>query len=222
MKNLETVSRRGALKIGGVAGLSAGLAAGLATPTAAWAKDGDKYKIADLMAPTNFTDRPLGNVDAKVTIIEYASPTCPHCASFHNTIWPDLKEQYVDTDKIQFILRPFARNGLDAAVFLVAMCATDDLYHPILEEYFRTIDIWARSDTPREAIFEVAKQAGFTQEQFDECLGDKEKVGVLNELRNQAGNDFDLQATPTFYINGKQLSGVLPMETLSKEIDPLL
>lgn len=222
MKNLETVSRRGALKIGGVASLAAGVAAGLVAPTAAWAKDGDKYKIADLMAPANFTDRPMGNPDSKVTVIEYASPTCPHCASFHNTVWPDLKAQYVDTNKIQFILRPLARNGLDAAVFLVAMCATDDLYNPLLEEYFRTFDVWTRSNTPRDAIFNVAKQAGFTQEQFDECLADKEKVGVLNDLSLQAGSDFGLQSTPTFYINGKQFSGVVPMEILSKTIDPLL
>lgn len=219
MSHTDKISRRSALKVAGAASLFAGygLSAG-----SALAKDGDKHKIADLMAPTNFTDRPLGNPDAKVTVIEYASPTCPHCASFHNTIWPELKEQYVDTDKIQFILRPFARNGLDAAVFLVAMCASDDLFHPILEEYFRTIDVWARSETPRDAIFQVAKQAGFTQAQFDECLKDTQKVSVLSDLRNQASDDFDLSATPTFYINGKQLSGVLPMETLKDEIDPLL
>src|SRR5690606_14865637 len=101
---------------------------------------------------------------------EYASPTCPHCATFSNNVLPDFVAAYVDTGKVKLIVRPFVRNVLDAAVFMLAEASGPTNYHNVLSTYFRTQPTWAASQTPRDAILEIAKQLGFTQETFDAAL----------------------------------------------------
>lgn len=188
----------------------------------AFAADGDMHNVDDLMSPTGIVDRPEGEVDAPVTMIEYASPTCPHCARFHNDVYPEFKELYVETGKVQFILRPFVRNVLDAVVFMLAEAAGEDAYHSVIETYFRTQSAWASSAAPRDAILEVALQLGFTEESFEAALTNQELFQGMEAAREQVIEQFDLTGTPTFYINGKQLSGEKSVEQLAAEIDPLL
>lgn len=166
-------------------------------------------------------DRPMGGVNADVTIVEYVSPTCPHCAAFHATVLPQIKETYIDTGKIRFIQRPFRRNVLDLAVFMVAESAGEQ-YNEVLGAYFDTQTQWAASENPRQAIFEVAKQFGFTQERFEEILTDADLLAALEETREQALNEFGLQGTPTFYINGDRFEGNYTYEALSAEIEDRL
>lgn len=163
-------------------------------------------------------DRPMGGVNADVTIVEYVSPTCPHCAAFHATVLPQIKETYIDTGKIRFIQRPFRRNVLDLAVFMVAE-SSGEQYNEVLGAYFDTQTQWAASENPRQAIFEVAKQFGFTQERFEEILTDADLLAALEETREQALNEFGLQGTPTFYINGDRFEGNYTYEALSAEIE---
>ncbi|HUV31926.1 MAG TPA: DsbA family protein, partial [Devosiaceae bacterium] len=179
------------------------------------------HSINALMAPEGLVDRPLGPADAAVTVIEYASPTCPHCATFHVDTYPALKEQYVDTGKIQFILRPFIRNVPDAAVFMLAECS-DESYHDLIAAYFERQDEWASSNAMRDAIYAIAQDFGFTEETFAACLDDQDLYATIEAERTQAIEQFDLEATPTFYINGKQVSGALPIDAMAAEIDPLL
>ncbi|MDP1731564.1 MAG: DsbA family protein [Devosia sp.] len=188
---------------------------------AAQAQEGTTKDVAKL-ANVALPDRVLGSADAKVTVIEYASPTCPHCATFHNNVYPQFKTDYIDTGKVKFILRPFVRNVLDAVVFMLAEAAGEDQHHAVIETYFRTQDQWATSDTPRNAILEIAKQLGFTEQTFDAALTNQELFAAMETMRQQALDEFNLEGTPTFYINGKQLTGDKTLEQLKAEIDPLL
>ncbi|MBI4045933.1 MAG: DsbA family protein, partial [Devosia nanyangense] len=174
---------------------------------AAQAADGEMFDQAKLLAPNGLPDKVLGPADAKVTVIEYASPTCPHCAVFSNDTLPEFMKQYVDTGKVRYILRPFVRNVLDAVVFLLAEAAGEDQYHNVVSTYFKTQDTWATSDKPRDAILVIAKQLGFTDESFEAALTNQDLFKGMETLREQALDEFKLEGTPTFYINGKKLSG---------------
>ncbi|ODT70549.1 MAG: hypothetical protein ABS75_11765 [Pelagibacterium sp. SCN 63-23] len=185
--------------------------------------EGDVIDEARLMAPAGgLTDHVLGNADAPVTVIEYASPTCPHCATFHNTVYEPFKAEYVDTGKVQFIVRPFARNALDAAIFMLAEAAGPENYHDVIATFFKTQNEWGMSETPRDALYAIALQLGFTEESFNAALTNQEVLAGIEAQKNQALDDFGLTGTPTFYVNGKTLSGGKTLEQLAAEIDPLV
>ena len=193
---------------------------GVATASAA---EGDTIDVAKLMEPAGgVAEHVQGSETAPVTVIEYASPTCPHCAAFSNDVLPAFIEAYVDTGKVKFITRPFVRNVLDAAVFMLAEAAGPTNYHNVLSTYFKTQNTWATSQTPRDAILEIAKQLGFTQETFDAALTNQELFTGMEALREQALDEFGLSGTPTFYVNGKTLTGDKTLEQLAAEIDPLV
>jgi len=184
---------------------------------------GAQFDMAKLMTlPEGITDHPLGPADAPVQMIEYLSPTCPHCAAFHADVYPQLKAEYVDSGKLQFIPRPFVRNVLDAVVFLLAEAAGEARYHDVIDTFFKTQAQWAASDTPNDAMLKVAEQLGFTKETYDAALTNQELFTGLEAVRDQALKDFQLQGTPTFYINGKMITGEASLEALKAEIDPLL
>ncbi len=182
-----------------------------------------QFDAAKLLAPAGgVADHPVGNKDAKVTVIEYLSPTCPHCKTFHETVYPQLKAEYIDTDKIQFIPRPFVRNVLDAVVFMLAEAAGAEKYHEVVDTFFRTQNDWVTSQTPADAMFAIAQQLGFTKETYDAALTNQALFSGLETMRDQATREFQLQGTPTFYVNGKMLTGEASLEALKAEIDPLL
>jgi protein-disulfide isomerase len=193
---------------------------GVATANAA---EGDMIDVAKLMAPAGgHVDHAQGSDTAPVTVIEYASPTCPHCAAFSNDVLPSFIEAYVDTGKVKLITRPFVRNVLDAAVFMLAEAAGPTNYHNVISTFFKTQTTWAASQTPRDAILEISKQLGFTQETFDAALTNQALFTAMEAVREQALNEFGLAGTPTFYVNGKTLSGDKSLEQLAAEIDPLV
>jgi protein-disulfide isomerase len=188
---------------------------------AAQAQEGTT-KDVNALANVAIPDKVLGSADAKVTVIEYASPTCPHCAAFANDVYPAFKTEYIDSGKVKFILRPFIRNLQDAVIFLLAEAAGEAKYHQVIETYFKTQATWGMAEKPRAALLEVAKQLGFTEETFDAALANQELFDAMKKMQEQATNEFKLEGTPTFYINGKQLTGDKSLEELKAEIDPLL
>lgn len=211
-------TRRDTLILG--AAVSALSLCGVAGASAA---EGDMIDQAKLMAVAgDYVDHVQGSETAPVTVIEYASPTCPHCAAFATNVKPDFIKAYVDTGKVRFITRPFVRNVLDAAVFMLADASGTTNYNNVLDTYFKTQTTWAASEAPRDAILEIAKQLGFTQETFDAALTNQALFTGMEAVREQALNDFKLQGTPTFYVNGKTLSGDKSLEQLAAEIDPLV
>jgi protein-disulfide isomerase len=185
------------------------------------AQEGTTKDVAAL-ANVALPDKPIGSESAPVTVIEYASPTCPHCAAFHNNVYPAFKTEYIDTGKVKFVLRPFVRNTLDAVVFMLAEAGGEAQYHAIIETYFRTQGEWGISSRPRDALLSIAKQIGFTDETFDNALKDTELFAKMETMREQALNEFALDGTPTFYVNGKQLTGDKTIEQMREAIDPLV
>lgn len=213
------ITRRDALFLGAAAS-----AASLYGLSPALGANGDVYDVALLMKPDGLADRAiLGAKDAPVTVIEYAAPTCPHCAAFQEQTYPAFKREYIEMGKVRYILRPFILNVLDAVVFMLAYSTKDDAsFHNVIETYFAQQAKWARSKTPRDAILTIALQLGFTEESFNKALTNKELFTGIQKLREQALKDFDLTGTPTFYINGKMLTGDQSIEQMAAAIDPLL
>jgi protein-disulfide isomerase len=175
----------------------------------------------ELMAKGALDDIPMGSETAPVTIVEYASMTCPHCAAFEAMVFPKLKEKYIDTGKVRFILREFPLDGLAAAAFMLARCAGPDKYYPMVETLFAQQAKWAVRN-PIEPLMAIAKQAGFTQQTFEACINDKDQLTKMQQVRDRAAQSFKVKATPTFFINGELHEGGLSMEELDKLIEPYL
>jgi protein-disulfide isomerase len=164
--------------------------------------------VSELMKGGPLPDIPLGNKDAPNIVIEYASMTCPHCAHFQNDVYPDFKKKYIDTGKVRFIFREFPLDGLAVAASMLARCAGPDRFYPMIHGLFETQKTWAvPGEDGKEKLGLIAKQAGFSQEAFDKCLADKKLFDKIVEERRRANEDFGVDSTPTFFINGKRLAG---------------
>ena len=201
---------------------AAGLAAGaLALPSAALAQMTDSVSVADLMAEGALPDVWLGSKDAPITIIEYASMTCSHCAHFHEATYPTLKSKYIDTGKVRFTIREFPFDPIAVAGFMVARCAGDKR-EAMIGLLFSQQKNWAFTDKPLQGLTGLVKQAGMCQEKFDACLQDKALYTKVNEVFEKASKVFKVDSTPTFFINGKKVSGAMSPEELDKQLEPLL
>lgn len=163
----------------------------------------------------------LGSDKAPVTIIEYASMTCPHCAHFSETTFPELKKRYIDTGKVRYTLRTFPLDQLAAAGFMIALCGGKDKYMPIVETLFAKQDQWIVKD-PVPPLEEIAKQFGFTDDQFKACLANQKMLDDIQAVRDHAVQKLGVNSTPTFFVNGKKLIGDLSIDQMAKEIDPYL
>jgi protein-disulfide isomerase len=179
---------------------------------------GADVPMAELMAPPPLGDESLGSATAPVTIIEYASMTCPHCAHFHETTFPGLKKKYIDTGKVRFIFREFPLDQLAAAGAMLARCAGKDKYFPMIDTLFSQQKEWV-VQKPLEPMFNIAKQAGFTQQSFDECLANQQMLTGLQEGQKRA-TQLGVNSTPTFFINGKIVRGGMSPEELDKQLAP--
>ncbi|MGL4727300.1 MAG: DsbA family protein [Bosea sp. (in: a-proteobacteria)] len=178
--------------------------------------------VADLAVAGPLGDMPIGAADAKVTLIEYASLTCGHCARFHKDTWPALKAKYVDTGKMRYILREFPLDPLATAGFMVARCAPEGKYHPVVDLLFQQQQNWAFVDKPLASLINTLRQAGFTQETVEACLKRDEIYAGVNEVKNRGAEKLGVSSTPTFFINGQKHSGALSLQEFEKIIDPLL
>ena len=176
----------------------------------------------ELAVPSPLGDVELGNKDAKVTIIEYASMTCSHCATFHEKTFPVLKSKWIDTGKVRFILREFPLDPLATAGFMLARCAGNDKYYPVVDLLFSQQKNWAFSNKPVEALLSLVKQAGFSQESFEACLKNQQIYDAVNAVRDRAAQKLGVNSTPTFFINGQVQRGALTVEELDKILTPLV
>jgi protein-disulfide isomerase len=178
----------------------------------------------ELMAPTTLPDMAIGDAKAPVTVIEYASMTCPHCAHFQETTYPDIKKKYIDTGKVRYIFREFPLDNLAAAVFMLARCNADtnsEKYFAFVDTMFRQQGTWA-VEKPLDPLLAISKQAGFTKETFDACLSNQKVLDGIEQMRQRAVDKFKVNSTPSFFINGKLYTGALSIEDMSKAIDPLI
>jgi protein-disulfide isomerase len=179
---------------------------------------------AELMQPNPLGEMTLGADNAPVTIIEYASMTCPHCAHFSNTTFPALKKDYIDTGKVRFIFREFPLDPLAAAGFMLARCAGKDdknKYFAMVETLFQQQNTWVVQKA-LEPLKAIARQAGLSEQQFNDCLSNQKLVEGLEAVRTRASEKLGVKSTPTFFINGEKREGDLPMEDLAKAMEPYL
>lgn len=180
-------------------------------------------------APANETaagalaEMALGDRDAEITVIEYASVTCPHCAAFHENVFPDLKKNYIDTGKVRFVFREFPTSPaqLSVAGSMLARCAADkggmDAYFLVLDALFKTQRTWIYGETRNELI-KIASQAGMDEAAFDACVTRQELVDLINENVQTGADKYEVNSTPSFVIN-EQLRHFSNYDDFSKALD---
>ena len=176
---------------------------------------------ADILPATEdiLADRVLGKADAPVTLIEYASLTCPHCANFAKETLPTIKKEYVDTGKVKLIYRDYPLDGVALRAAMMARCAPKDRYYGLIETLFRTQESWARASDPVAALQRLGAVAGLSKESFDACLANKEIFDGIVSMRGKAEQEFKVNSTPSFVINGTKMIGDLSVAEFRKALD---
>jgi protein-disulfide isomerase len=183
-----------------------------------------KASDAELQKPSPLGDMVLGQANAPVTIVEYASMTCPHCAHFAETTFPELKKRYIDTGKVRYMLREFPLDQLAAAGFMLARCAAKNdpqKYYTMIDTLFKQQDTWV-VQKPIPPLMAISKQAGLSEKDFNECLANQPMLDKIEATRKTATDKLGVNSTPTFFINGEKYSGDVSIEELSKKIDTYL
>ena len=227
------MNRRSLLLSGGAAVVAAGAYAGLNSltggrapslsqtllPNAAQAQTGD-----DAVDTSRVMDLVLGDPDAEVTIIEFASYTCPHCANFHANVWPTLKAEYIDTGKVRFEYREvyFDAYGLWAA--LVARCGGEMRYFGISDMLYDEQSQWARGadgNAVADNLRRIGRRAGMSDDELNQCLTDRELATAMMQVYQEGMTEYGIQGTPSFVINGTTYSN-MSMDEFRAILDPLL
>jgi protein-disulfide isomerase len=196
------------------------LAGALVLGRAALAQDAT-VNVADLLAPGPLEEKVLGPADAPVSVVEYASMSCPHCAHFDMTAFDDFKLKYIDSGKVRYVFREYPLNAPAFAVAMLARCAPADQFFDIVHTFFRTQDKWLYGSDVKAGILDVGGQFGITDQSFDACLKNQALLDAIKAVQDR-GSAFGVHATPTFFINGKKYEGALSLEDLDKAIEPLL
>ena len=209
---LNTTSRRAFLELAAAAGVAAtGVTPALAQNVA----------LKDLLAEQALPDVWEGQANAPVTIIEYASMTCGHCAHFHETTYPILKSKYIDTGKVRFTLREFPLNPPAVAGFMLARCSGDKR-NAMISLLFAQLNNWAADNNILQNLSKLVRQTGMSEEAFNACLSDRDLYAKVTQVYDTAAKKYGVNATPTFFINGERVSGAMSVEELDRKLAPLL
>lgn len=180
-----------------------------------------KVDVAKLMEPSALPEKWIGNEDAPITIVEYASMTCGHCGTFHRNTLPALKEKYIDTGKARLILREFPFDPRAEAGFMLARCA-DDKYFAMADVLFKQQDAWVSVENARAALLQIARLAGFSQESFEACLTNQKLLEDVRAVKDRGAKEFGVDSTPTFFINGNKYAGAMSIGEFSAILDGML
>ncbi len=185
------------------------LAVAAATPAAA------------IDAEAALEERTIGDPAAPVTMIEYASLTCPHCASFHNDTYEAFKARYIDPGKVRLIYRDFPLDGVALRAAMMARCTIEQRYFGLLQVLYKSQNNWAGAEDPVVELAKFGRLAGIDQAAFDACMASEELVDGVLRVRQQAAAD-GVRSTPTFVIGDKIYPGSRSLEELAEIIEPLL
>jgi len=172
----------------------------------------------ELMAAGPLGDRVLGKATAPVTVIEYVSLTCPHCANFQKTLFPRVKKEFIDTGKVRYIVREFPIGHMSGAAAIVNRCAPEDKYFFLLNQFLTRQPEWVSQEVRPDALYAVAKSSGMTRETFDKCLSNQTIIDGLTEVK-QRGRQFGVIGTPTFFINGRKAQGEVTFDEIKAMIE---
>src|SRR5689334_7697370 len=179
---------------------------------------------ADVAKPMSLPDMALGPADAPVTITEFASMTCPHCAAFNDAVFPKIKAAYIDTGKIRYVFREFPLDIKAAAASMLSRCiAKDDAakYFAVTDLLCRSQSDWVTKNTT-EALARIGKQAGLSQQQVEDCLKDQSLLDKIVADQKYASEVLKVNSTPTFFLNGEKIKGETSFEEFDKRIKALL
>jgi protein-disulfide isomerase len=212
VKSAEETAREGAMPHP-FADPAAGTAGGrqvIETPT-----------LADVLQPGPLPEIVVGRPDAPVTIVEYASLTCPHCAKFHKEVYPEFKREYLDTGKVRLILREFPIGKTSGMATITMRCVKPEKQLALISKYFEQQDKWVSQDVRLDPIFEVAKQVGMTRAEFDACRQNQSIIEALKAIKER-GRKLGIIGTPNFFIQEKRIKSTLTMADIRAHVDPLL
>ena len=172
-------------------------------------------------ATADASDMTLGDPNAKVKIVEYASVTCSHCADFNNQVFPEFKAKYIDTGKVRYTFHEFLTppEAVAAAGYLTARCAGKDKYFGVIDSLFHAQQEMFTSGDMRGGLLRVAQSAGMTEEQFNKCVADEDALKALNDRVEKAARDQKISSTPTFVVNGEKVKeGAMTMAELDAAV----
>jgi protein-disulfide isomerase len=179
---------------------------------------------SDVAKPVSLPDMALGPADASVTITEYASMTCPHCAAFNEAVFPKIKSAYIDSGKVRYVFREFPLDIKAAAGSMLARCiAKDDSgkYFAVIDMLFKQQNDWVTKNTT-ETLTRIGKQAGLSQQAVEACLKDQALLDKIAADQKFASDVLKVNSTPTFFVNGEMIKGETSFEEFDKKIKPLL
>jgi protein-disulfide isomerase len=179
---------------------------------------------ADIAKPVSLPDMALGPATAPVTITEYASMTCPHCADFNEKVFPKIKSEYIDTGKIRYVFREFPLDIKAAAGSMLARCiAKDDSgkYFAVIDMLFKQQNDWVLKNTT-ETLTRIGRQAGLSGQQVEDCLKDQALLDKIAADQKYAAEVLKVNSTPSFFINGELIKGDTRFEEFDKRIKALL
>lgn len=169
--------------------------------------------------PDGYPERVLGKEDAPVTIYEYSSLTCPHCADFHAETLPDLKKTYFDTGRAKLVFRDFPLDPLALAGALIARCAPEAVYFKLLDILFAKQGDWARAANPVEALKQYGRLSGMSDAALDACLKNEDLLKAIQSVQTQANERLGIDSTPSFVINGEVVAGARSAEAFGTLIE---
>lgn len=170
-------------------------------------------------------DRTMGNTKAKVVVVEYAAPSCPHCAHWTETVFPDFKKKYIDTGKVLYVFRVFPLNASDVAAEAMARCLPETSYFQFIDLLFRNQPKWDPEYGVTDVhggLVEMGRIAGMSAGQVDTCIANQDEQKRITKVGTEAQKDYGINGTPTFIINGNVHTGGVDMDAMQKVIDPLL
>ena len=186
--------------------------------------DAMAQSASDVAKPVSLPDMALGPANASVTITEYASMTCPHCAAFNETVFPKIRSEYIDTGKVRYVFREFPLDIKAAAGSMLSRCiAKDDAgkYFAVTDMLFRQQNDWVMKNTT-ETLTRIGKQAGLSQQAVEDCLKDQALLDKIAADQKYASEVLKVNSTPTFFLNGEMIRGETSFAEFDKRIKALL
>jgi len=177
--------------------------------------------FAEVMQPGELPEMVLGRADAPVTIVQYASMTCPYCRQFQRETFPVLKREYIDTGKVRYILREFPIGHQSGLATIALRCAPESKYFALYDKLMAQQPSWVSQEVRPDPIFKVAAQVGMTRAQFDSCRENRGMIQALNRVKER-GRTLGVIGTPNFFVQGKLVKSVIGIKEIREMVDPIL